>query len=152
MPGLAKTAGSKRAFMPKGARFPIVVDDAGVPGKDWRGDVKHFASIAVKDLSGYPLSGPLRLDLRFVMQRPQNHMRKDGTVKPKAPGWHISKPDGLKMARAIEDALTGILWQDDKQIAFQTWSKRYGTQPGCEVRLTPLVAETFDQAGQWLLA
>lgn len=138
IPGIAKTAGSKRAFMPKGARFPIVVDDSGVKGKDWRGDCKRFAMDAIADLTGYPLTGALDVSLRFVMARPKGDLRKDGTPKPNAPHWHVKKPDALKMARAVEDALTGIVWHDDSQIAVEHLSKVYGTNPGCEVRIVLL--------------
>jgi Holliday junction resolvase RusA-like endonuclease len=31
----------------------------------------------------------------------------------------------LKLARAVEDALTGVLWRDDAQIAIEQLSKHY---------------------------
>lgn len=133
VPGLCKTAGSKRAFMRPGMKYPIVTDDSGPAGKDWRGDVKRFAMDAYK---GELLEGPLSLSLRFHMQRPKGHFRSGKNahmLREDAPVFHVSKPDALKMARAIEDALTGILWVDDSQIAIEQLEKVYSAKPGCSV-------------------
>src|SRR5262245_22789813 len=101
VPGIAKPAGSKRPYMPKGAKFPVLVDDSGKKGKDWRGDVKAFAVVAMGDRP--PMTGPLRVTLQFTMPRPEMHLRKDGTPKDTAPHWHIKTPDVLKIARGVED-------------------------------------------------
>lgn len=139
VPGVAKPAGSKRAFMPKGGKFPVIVDDSGKPGKDWRADVKAFA-IAFMGARP-PLQGALRVTLHFTMPRPQHHLKKDGTPKDTAPHWHISTPDALKLGRGVEDALTGIVWVDDKQIADEHLSKVYGTRPGCVIRVSLLESQ-----------
>lgn len=111
-PGLAKTAGSKRPITPKGWTRTILIDDCK-KGADWKADLKAFALAAY---SGPPLEGPLELTCCFTMQRPKGHSGKNG-LKTNAPTWHISKPDVLKLTRCLEDALTGILWRDDSQIA-----------------------------------
>jgi Holliday junction resolvase RusA-like endonuclease len=53
------------------------------------------------------------------------------------------KPDVLKLARAVEDALTGILYRDDAQIVTEVLRKRYGDPPRVEIRLSPVA--TLDQ-------
>ena len=50
----------------------------------------------------------------------------------------ISKPDVLKLARGVEDALTKILWLDDAQIVYEVIQKFYGPQPGCFVTIAEL--------------
>jgi len=133
VPGIPRTAGSKRSFIPKGWTRAIITDASGKAGKDWRGDVKRFALEAYQ---GQPIIGPLCLTLRFHMQRPKGHFRggKNAHVlRDDAPVFHISKPDVLKMARAIEDALTGILWVDDSQVAVEQLEKVYSAKPGCSV-------------------
>ena len=129
VPGIPKTSGSKRAFMRPGMRFPIITEDCK-GSKDWRGDVKRFA---LQAYSGEPMEGPLELTLSFTMPRPKGHLRSNGQVKPGAPLWHEKKPDVLKMARAVEDALTGILWRDDSQIAYERLTKSYGNHIGCDI-------------------
>ena len=130
--GHPKTAGSKRAFMPKGWSRPIIVDDCK-KGKDWRGDVKAAAIAAYQ---GPPFDGPLSVEMVFHMARPKGHFRTGknvGNLRDNCPTWHTSKPDALKMARAIEDALTGILWRDDSQIVIERLEKIYSAEIGCRV-------------------
>ncbi len=134
VPGLPKTAGSKRAFYRPGMKFPVIVDDCA-KGKDWRADVKAFAMAA---FSGELLEGPLKVTLHFLLPRPQAHRRANGDLKDTAPKWHTKKPDALKMARAVEDALTGIIWRDDAQIAQEHLTKAYDDKPGCLVRVERL--------------
>lgn len=129
VPGLPKTAGSKRAFMRPGMRFPVIVDDCK-KGKDWKSDVKAFAALAYQ---GEPLTGPLKVTMAFTLPRIGAHLRSNGDLKPNAPHWHTKKPDALKMARAVEDACTGILWVDDAQIAVEELAKCYGARPGVTV-------------------
>lgn len=135
VPGQPKTAGSKRAFMRPGMKFPVIVDDCA-KGKDWRGDVKRFAVEAFR--SETLVEGPLTVSLTFIMPRPKYHYRSNGELKDNAPALHTSKPDVLKMARAIEDALTGVVWKDDSQIAVEVLTKRYGDKPGCQVSISRL--------------
>ena len=138
-PGLPKTAGSKRAFIPKGWTRPIIVDDCK-KGADWKADLKAFAIAAY---AGAPLEGPLCLDVRFTLPRPKSHSTSKG-LRATAPAWHQSKPDLLKLTRCLEDALTGILWRDDSQIAAHLLTKAYGDKPGAYVTVRP--AEMPDKA------
>ena len=134
VPGLCKTAGSKKAFFRPGMKFPVVVDDCA-KGKDWKADVKAFAALAYQ---GEPLTGPLKVTMAFTLPRIRSHLRSNGAVKLNAPHWHTKKPDALKMARAVEDACTGILWVDDSQIAVEELAKAYGSRPGVCVTISRL--------------
>jgi Holliday junction resolvase RusA-like endonuclease len=137
VPGHPKTAGSKRAFMRPGMRFPVIVDDCK-KGKDWRGDVKRFAIDAYK---GPLIEGPLRVRMVFTMARPKGHFRSGKhahLLRDGARIEHASKPDVLKMARAVEDALTGIIWRDDAQIYDEHLTKLYGETPGVMVAVESL--------------
>lgn len=139
--GIPKTAGSKRAFMPKGWSRPIIVDDCK-KGKDWRGDIQ---AVARGVYQGNPLLGPLKLTLTFVMPRPCSHFSSSTKkLRSNAPFWPETRPDVLKLARAVEDALTGILWRDDAQICDEPIKKHYGETPGVIVELSRLGAVLFD--------
>ena len=131
VPGEPKTAGSKRSFQRPGMKFPVIVDTSGQPGKDWRGDVKRFASEAFN--GEQLLNAPLSVTMSFIMPRPKYHYRSNGAIKPNAPVVHYIRPDLLKMTRAVEDALTGVIWTDDALICSESMSKRYGDKPGCHV-------------------
>lgn len=130
VPGTPKPGGSKRAFIIKGRA--ILTDASGKAGKDWRGDVKVFARGRIDK----PLAGALTLKVDFHMPRPKSHYRTGkhaGVLRDDAPVWHTSKPDATKLLRSLEDALTGIAWADDSQIAVQAVSKVYSETPGASV-------------------
>jgi Holliday junction resolvase RusA-like endonuclease len=118
--GQPKTAGSKRAFKTKTGK--VVVTDDCKESKTWR-DV--IAAAARQAYPGLLLDGPLRVDFLFVVPRPK-------TVKREMP---TTKPDVLKLARAAEDALSGVLWVDDARITTESLRKIYGNVACCVVRV-----------------
>lgn len=148
VPGLAQPAGSKRAFAIKckgmyTGRTAVV--DANPKAKDWKGTVRQYGQQAWGQAM---ISGPIRLHLIFYMPRPKNHFRSNGQLKDWAPQWHTSRPDVLKLTRAVEDALTGVIWKDDSQIVDEHIEKPYvgtGTHPfdinrpiGVQIEITSL--------------
>lgn len=145
--GVPAPGGSKRAFaIKKGGVYTgrtVVFDDAGKRNKDWRASVAHVAAMEMRaqESSGFP-GGALIVTFEFKMPRIKAHFRqskKTGpTLREDAPIYHTTKPDTTKLVRSTEDALTGIAWGDDAQIAVQTASKTYGDQPGCKITITQL--------------
>lgn len=128
--GKAQPAGSKRA-LPAGGRVggrPIIVD-ASKGSRAWKQEVAGAALAALDGTSewdGQPWfdDGPLKAEFIFHVARPQGHYGKKG-LRPTAPVWPTTRPDVLKLARAVEDALTGIVWKDDAQIVVETIAKRF---------------------------
>jgi len=45
----------------------------------------------------------------------------------------------LKLARAVEDALTGVIWADDAQIVDEVIRKRYG-RPCLQIWIRPVAS------------
>lgn len=144
--GDPQTAGSKRAFTRRGGRGVIVTDD-NKNLKEWQ---RLVADAARSERPDRLLDGPLRLHIRFYMARPKGHLgtgRNAGTVRPGAPQLPSTRPDTSKLVRAVEDALKGIVWRDDGQIAQLAALKLYaepGDQPRCEVAIDPC---PFRQSG-----
>lgn len=101
--GISKPAGSKRGFFIPKLKRVIITDDCKT-SRDWKTDVKHEAQ---RQYSGELWDCPIALKLTFVQLRPKGHMRANGAVKESAPRHPIVKPDVLKLARGVEDALTG---------------------------------------------
>lgn len=136
VPGIAKPAGSKRAFMRPGMRFPVVIDDCA-DSKNWKNQVRLFASQVLP--AGFSLiEGPVRVVFTFYRQRPKGHFNSKGelnTAGNRLP-YPLSKPDVLKLSRAVEDALTGVVWGDDSQIVdehlFKVWTV---DRPGVEIQV-----------------
>jgi hypothetical protein len=129
IPGTPKPAGSKRAFlirhkdgspvMKNGRAIINTVDTSGKKGKDWRGDIQ---AAVLKATEMAPLrTESLTVWMIFYMPRPKSHFRTGkyaGILKDSAPLFynHLQAPDALKLGRAAEDALSGVLWVDDKQV------------------------------------
>lgn len=130
-PGGSKTA---VPFQRKTGRLGVRVFDAGVRNKAWR---EHVAAAAVAAMdSAEPLDGPLHVQAFFRRRRPKSV--PDGTPCAK-------RPDATKLWRAVEDALTGIVWHDDSQVVSQWVGKEYESdEHGPGVTVTVIVAN-----GSW---
>ena len=130
VPGKAEPAGSKRAFMRPGMKFPIVTDD-NPKAKGWQKDIKSYAGVAMLG-KGSLLDGPLAVSFTFIMARPKGHYGKNG-VLASAPAYPMVRPDALKLGRAVEDALTQVVYRDDAQIVEEHLTKKYGEKPGVSI-------------------
>lgn len=108
-------------------RANIVDDCKG--NKGWRNQVSLYAGLVMGKRP--PLEGPIRIEVLFLMPRPADEWRKDGTPRPGAPEFHLKKPDGTKLLRSTEDALTDKrIWFDDAQVVQQVITKRYAGKRG----------------------
>lgn len=108
--------------------------------KDWRYLVhmaavhelhEHYEDDSLKIQEEFPYLGPVRMELVFTLQRPKGHFgtgRNKDKLKPSAPRFHTQKPDLFKLARAVEDALTGLIYRDDSQIIQTKVTKQWGRQ------------------------
>lgn len=146
--GKAEPAGSKQAFVPtdkkgqpfrKNGRIIVSVVDDNPKSKGWK---ECVAFVARQHYKGPLLTGPLRFTVTIHRVRPNGHwnkartaLSKDGRDTP----YPTSKPDVLKMTRAIEDALTSVIWQDDAQIVEEHLYKYWGDSAKVVVKI-----ETID--------
>lgn len=145
--GVPQPAGSKRAFNHATTGRVVVVDDAR-KSRPWKQEVAGAANMAAGSFRGL-LDGPLRLELVFWMPRPKGHYgtgRNAGKVRPSAPRFPAVKPDVLKLARAVEDALSGIVYRDDAQIVDEVLRKVYGEPARVEVRVEPVGSDEWPAA------
>lgn len=118
--------GSTRSFIPKGWNRAITTA-ANTKTKPWQ---QAVGSIAAEVYRGELIQGAVALDLRFLFLRPKSAKKRT---------YLTVKPDLGKLARTIEDALTGTIYRDDAQITESTLSKEYTSRdPGVHVVVTPL--------------
>lgn len=130
--GIPAPGGSKKAFtyrQKSTGKMRAAVVDACARTKPWQALVSAAAAAAYK---GPPLEGPLRLEIQFRLPRPKAHYVAYG-IRHGAPDYHIVKPDATKLLRSTEDALKGICWRDDSQVAVQLVVKRYAAIPGAVI-------------------
>ena len=88
----------------------------------------HALKQAIREaFTGEKLTGPIGCNLLFHFARPKSHTRKQREC-----GWHTGKADVDNLAKLVFDALNGIAYDDDKQIAYIQAHKRwaYGDDAG----------------------
>ena len=115
-----------------GKRVVVVVREDNPKTKEWR---RQVADAAAQAMEGRQLLiGGLKLEIQFYRVRPTGHFRTGKNahlVRDSAPKYPTTKPDQLKLARAIEDALSGIVYRDDNQVVrhilAEDWGERYET-------------------------
>ena len=129
--GMAPAPQGSKNWLPNGA-----MKESCKNVKPWRYLVSQ-AAIA----TGVPLiRGPVSMSVVFLFQRPKGHYGAKG-LKPSAPRFHMVKPDGSKLLRSTEDALSKLLYEDDARIVMGTFHKRYcigDERPGAIISLIPL--------------
>jgi Holliday junction resolvase RusA-like endonuclease len=143
--GRAQTAGSKRAFPFKrhDGSLGVRVSDDNPRSGDWKANVGWAAS-AARPIGQALLDGPLSVEFVFEIPRPQGHFGKRGLLSS-APACPTVRPDLLKLARSVEDAITGIIWNDDAQIVREVLVKKYGEQ----ARLTVRIERAAETCCEW---
>lgn len=107
------------------------------PVNAYKATVRMAASRAV---GARILYGPVSLSAVFVLPRPARLMWK---TKPMPRVWHTSKPDMDNLFKSLKDALKGLLWRDDSQVARYFDSEKViaagDEQPHVEVRIRSMV-------------
>jgi len=145
--GKAEPAGSKRWVPLKNSKRVRIID-ANPKAADWKRWVADEAALAWK---GQPLLTDIALSfhLIFYRPRPKSHYRTGkragelkefhdedmGDESALRRVYPTTRPDLLKLARAIEDALTGIVYRDDALICAETLRKFYGEPMRVEIHL-----------------
>jgi crossover junction endodeoxyribonuclease RusA len=130
-------AGSKQAFVRGGK---AIITDASKRSRPWKTRVAAAAQDAMNGRA--PLEGPVYLRLMFGVKRPVKHYKKSGEIGAEGirRPWPSVKPDAIKLARAVEDALTGIVYRDDAQIVLEAISKHYTGAEGVIIQIIELPA------------
>ncbi len=140
VPGVPVPKGSAKAFINRRTGRAIVTQDNGGRQKPWA----SLISTVAYEQSGKPvIDGPVFLSLSFVMPRPKSHFftgKRANVLRPDAPTWHTAHTGDLdKLVRCVKDALTGVIWKDDCQVACMgNVSKVYGDRPGVEITIKEL--------------
>lgn len=129
--GIAQPKGSTRAFLPKGGRVPIITE-SNRNVRSWQQLVAQAASAtlavtAPEEVAGLR-TGPVWLVVDYWLPRPKKYW------SPRhAHVAHCTRPDLDKLVRAVQDALTGVVWTDDSGVIGVIAHKQYAalTAPPC---------------------
>jgi crossover junction endodeoxyribonuclease RusA len=123
--GVAQPKGNMRAIHLRGMKFPIVTD-SNRNARSWSQLVAEGANRALAELPAEQraiLDGAVRLTVAFYLPRPKKYKRG-------VPVAHLTAPDWDKLARAIGDALTHVVYRDDSQIVEAVIGKFYADVDG----------------------
>ncbi len=88
-----------------------------------------------------PWTGPVQLLVSWVFARPKSHFRTGkhaGELRPDAPICCDKKPDIDNLEKMLLDAMSGVFFLDDAQVASVVKTKTYGDlpeRPRTEVRV-----------------
>ena len=117
--GTPQTKGNMRGF-PRGRH--VIITDGNRNLKGWEQAVRHEAQRYVEQhhIACADKKHAITLSLSFYFQRPVS--------APKSLIHHNKRPDLDKLARAVGDALTGILYIDDGQIDLLVAGKDFAHQ------------------------
>lgn len=158
--GQAQTAGSKQSFVPlhrttkqpfrnKNGGIVVSTVDDNPKSKGWK---RAVAKVAKEAHKGPLLTGPLVATFRFFRPRPKNHFAKYSLSKAGSESTAPdTRPDVLKLARAVEDALIDVIYADDAQIVEEHLFKAWG-EARVEVEIKQMVdAESglFGESELW---
>lgn len=146
VPGTPAPQGSKKYMGRKGGKGIML--ESSKRTAPWRSDVRDAGEKALAQCmeAGEDLrelwSAPLHASCVFLFTRPKSHFgtgKNSDKLKMDAPVYPMAKNLGdiEKLARAVFDALTGILYEDDKQVASANLAKMFhGTGEGPGMRIT----------------
>ena len=134
VPGIPVAKGSARSFYIKKTGKTVTVQD----NKDRQRPWASIISYAAQEKGVQMIAGPVEIVLVFAMPRPKSHYgtgKNKDSLKENAPLWHTVTPDLDKLIRCVLDALTGIVWKDDKQVVSIRAGKLYNCRPGVNIEI-----------------
>lgn len=104
--------------------------------KRWENDVRWIARAVMEDRK--PFTGPVVLIVKVWRAVPRSwpQWKKDAALNNEI--TPDSKPDLDNQIKAVKDALNGIIWQDDAQVAYIIAEKRYSNKPQAEITVQPM--------------
>ena len=107
--------------------------------KPFRADVKA-AAMDVPLPKDWPMEAPMRVGYRFHFARPKTHLTSKGALTKSAPEEATSHGLGdiEKLARAVNDALSGVLFKDDRQVIEMHLAKSYDDQDLVIISVEPI--------------
>lgn len=107
----------------------------------WRGGIRDVASRFMGTRT--PMAGAVSVRLVLTFPRLTAHFRTGrhrDELRPDAPRWMATVPDADKCARSCLDALSGVAFRDDRQVARLVVEKQYGDVPGVFVSVEELAS------------
>jgi|HubBroStandDraft_6_1064221.scaffolds.fasta_scaffold179578_1 crossover junction endodeoxyribonuclease RusA len=146
--GIPVTQGNKSAFVNKSSGKAVMREGrsktANTNFHSWREGVANEARAVAAGRPGFPYDCPVVISLTFGLQRPKSAPKRRRTWPTGA-----RSGDADKLARAVLDALTGVLMTDDSLCVGLSVTKDFAARPGVRVQLWPADDEAVDWIPEW---
>ena len=119
-PRVATVGGHPHVYDPKSTR-------------DFKRIVTKLASSAMGKTE--PISGPIRVALTFYRPVQQSLSKSEFDKRAVGDELPVVKPDLSNYLKSVEDALNGVVWEDDRLITTEVIKKRYSTVPRIALKI-----------------
>lgn len=103
--------------------------------KDYKAYVKLVAAAAMNERSLKPFDGAISVDIKAFVSVPKSKSKKFREAALICEIRPTKKPDCDNIAKILLDAMTGIVYEDDKQIVKLSVEKYYDEVPRVEVAI-----------------
>lgn len=102
-------------------------------------DIKAFAAQAIKELepneqSLFPFEGGCYMTIDAYFPIPPSYTKKKKEAALNGELMYIKKPDTDNLSK-MKDALTGVVFADDRQVVQEVISKMYSDRPRLEINI-----------------
>lgn len=109
---------------PKPAPRPRVTTRGTYNPKDYT-DYKNYISLLAKRERPKKIDGAVMLIIEYRLGMPKSWSKKKKAIMNGK--WHISRPDLDNLDKGVKDALTGVCYRDDSQVALKHTSKAWAS-------------------------
>ena len=133
---------------PKGKARPRFWNGRAVTATATRSYENDLRAIARSVMRGRPIfEAAVTVEAWAVMPIPASWSARRKAAAVSGSVVPTGKPDGDNILKCV-DALNGVVWRDDAQIADAHVHKRYGAEPRLVLMIRPLLASPSDRATQ----
>lgn len=128
---------------PKGKGRPRFMRKTGIaytpqPTRNYEAALRMAAQLEMaRSMNSMPLDGPVKVTVTAYFTIPKSWPKAKQERAILGVERHTTKPDWENIAKCC-DALNGVVWLDDKQVAEGTVVKLYGDRPRLKVEVSPL--------------
>jgi crossover junction endodeoxyribonuclease RusA len=132
--GVAQSKGNHSAYQGKGMKFPIITE-TNRNVASWQQLVAEAASHALQQrpiTDQRLLCAGVRVSVAFYLPRPKKFQKRDVFVP------HCTKPDVDRLCRAVIDALTQVVFEDDRQVT-ELFAWKFYAEIGAPARIDVMV-------------
>jgi len=146
----AVAKGSMRAIVHRYTGKVLMLNQNQVGLAEYIEAIRYKAFEALKELKGEFDDGERfitehikkgwEVNIQFYFTRPKRMYNSKGMLKPGIDSiTHITYPDIDKLSRAVLDALTGVVWEDDACVCKLIAEKRYAEENKTIIELKDII-------------